>query len=91
MRCACRCVCSRLYNGHYTTLSLLPLSLDVLSFVSGTDHYVLNHQLACNLYGARSRGYVPLARVPCEMSDVLANDKCRRRYRVSDLAVRTPN
>lgn len=67
------------------------LSLDVLSFVPAADHYVLNHPRARNLYSYEYKDYIPPTRVPCEMSDVLANDKCRRRYRVSDLAVRTPN
>lgn len=44
-----------------------------------------------DLYIVNRNHYIPSADLSCEMSDVLANDKCRRRYRVSDLAVRTPN
>lgn len=67
------------------------LCLDVLSFVPAVDHYVPDHRYIGNPYVRCHKGHIPLSSAPCEMSDVLANDKCRRRYRVSDLTVRTPN
>lgn len=67
------------------------LYLDVLSFVPAPDHYVPDHHDIDNPYVRCHKGHIPSMNAPCEMSDVLANDKCRRRYRVSDLTVRTPN
>lgn len=54
------------------------------------DHYVLSKH-SRDPYYERCKRYISPSRAPCEMSDVLTNDKCRRQYRVSDLAVRTPN
>lgn len=79
------------HSKHTPTYPFFALSLDMLFSVHPLDHYVLYHHLKRDLYPHNQRACIWLASVPCEMSDVLANDKCRRRYRVSDLAVRTPN